>query len=208
MRLFYQTMSTVAAGGGYWDRASAHYDRQLRLERRAVRAAVGLSCADGGSRVLDVATGTGVVLAELARLDEPPREAVGVDASAGMLARVPPLPPGWRTVRARAEEMPFGAGAFGVAFASYLLHILAPGERAAVLAEVRRVLAPGGRLVTVTPVVPQAFAGPFWALAGRISPGLRPLDPRPGLEAAGFRPERARIVGRGYPSLCVAAEAA
>jgi ubiquinone/menaquinone biosynthesis C-methylase UbiE len=199
-------MSAVATRGSDWDAASAVYDRQLWLERRAIRAAVDLSAVGARSAVLDAGTGTGAVLRELARREERPREAVGIDASAEMLARVPALPPGWRLVRARVEELPFPAGGFDVAFAAYLLHVLAPEERAAALGELHRVLAPGGRLVTVTPIAPRAFAAPLWQIAGRLSAGLAPLDPRMELVASGFELERARTARAGYPSLCVAAK--
>ena len=99
---------------------------------------------------------------------------------------------------------------------SYLLHVLAPAERAAVLAEARRLLRPNAspRVVVVTVWAGERRAGRLvarlLALAARVSPGawggLRPLDPRADLQAAGFAVTR-RIVlpRRGYPSLVLEA---
>ena len=198
-----------------WDRVSVHYDRQLWLERSAVRAAAELLAPGSGERVLDVGTGTGEVLRQLALRPEAPREVVGVDASAVMLARVSHLPAGWSVQVADARCLPIGDGEFDTAAASYVLHVLADADVPVVLAELRRVLRPGGRLVLVTPGVPAHGPVRLLALAlDRLAArrpsrygGLRALDPRPALERAGFDIERVRWSLRGYPSICVLARA-
>ncbi len=198
-----------------WDTLAAVYDRQLSLERRAVKTALDLAQVGPGDELLDAGTGTGVVLRALAARAVRPRTAIGVDASARMLERVPPLPAGWRVQQADLTELPAQDASFDVAIASYVLHVLEPGARRAVLAELRRVLRPGARLITVTVHVParprlRPLASALGKLA-RIDPdrlgGLQPLDPRPGLIDAGFKPERARTTALGYPSLCVTARA-
>lgn len=164
-------------------------------------------------RLLDLGAGTGAVLRRLARRAERPCEAIGVDASAAMLAHAGPLPVGWSTRVADARRLPFPAGRFDVAIASYLLHVLAEADVPVALAELRRVLGPGGRLVTVTPAIPasgaaRSLARALDALAARRparTGGLRALDPRPALERAGFTLIKARWSLRGYPSLCVLA---
>ncbi len=79
----------------------------------------------------------------------------------------------------------------------------------------RRVLAPGGRLVSVTPVVPRSRLGGTYRLVVRAiglidvnSLGSRPLDPSRDLARSGFEPVRGRYVRGGYPSLCVLARRA
>lgn len=196
-----------------WDRLSSSYDRQLWLERRPVRAALELLAADRQERLLDVGTGTGEVLRQLARRERHPREAVGVDPSEAMLALVPPLPDGWSVREGDARDLPFADERFDVAVVSYVLQVLADADVPATLSELWRVLRPEGRLVTVTPYVPSH--GPARPLAialdrlARRDPtrfgGLRALDPRPQLERAGFALVRARHSLRGYPSLCVLA---
>ncbi len=198
-----------------WDAQAAVYDRQLFLERRAVEAALDLAQAGPDDVLLDAGTGTGAVLRALAARPLRPRTAIGVDASARMVDRVPSPPPGWRVQRADLRELPAEDDSVDVAIASYVLHVLEPGARRDALAELRRVLRPGARLVTVTVLVPgrprlRPIGAALETLA-RIAPGrlggLQPLDPRPDLIDAGFRLKRARFTTLGYPSLCVAARA-
>jgi len=164
-------------------------------------------------RLLDVGTGTGAVLRALAQLPSRPRRAHGVDPSAGMLARVGPLPDGWDVLQADAARLPLADASVDVAVAAYVLHVAAQPDE--ILAELRRVLRPGARLVVVTPAVPRRGLARRLALGGAwlaarfpgTLGGLRPLDPRPALSRAGFSLVRARRTGSGYPSLVVLAHA-
>ena len=162
----------------------------MRWERAALETAADLAAIDGSETLVDLGTGTGALLAELATRQPRPRVAIGFDRSAAMLARVPALPAPWRVEQASVDALPLAAASVEVVTAAYLLHLLDEDERWAALAEARRVLAPGGRIVCVTP------SRPWW---------LRPLDTRPALKSAGFTLVRARTVRRGYPSLCVLA---
>jgi len=192
---------------GTWDRAARGYARQEHLEHRAIRRALDLAAPAPDEQLLDVATGTGLVLRELARRPAPPASAVGLDASAAMLARVGPLPAGWRAVHGDATALPFSDASFDVAIAAYLLHVLQSPERAATLAELRRVVRIGGRLVTVTMWAARPAGDALLAGLARAAPailgGLRPFDPRPELTTAGWVPERAAALHGGYPSLIV-----
>jgi ubiquinone/menaquinone biosynthesis C-methylase UbiE len=136
-----------------WDRAARLYDFQLFLERRAIDQALELAAIRPGDRLLDLGTGTGGVLRRLAGRADAPREAVGVDRSASMLAAARDLPSAWRLVRADATALPFADESFDVVTAVYLLHLLDPPARRALIADAARVLRPGGRLITVTVVV-------------------------------------------------------
>jgi len=192
-----------------WDALASLYDRQLGLERRALHAALDLAAPAPEDVLLDVGTGTGAVLRALAARPGRPRRALGVDPSAAMLARVGPLPEGWELVRADGARLPLDDASVDVALAAYVLHVAAAPE--ALLAELARALRPGGRLVVVTPRRSGALAHAGAALAARFPRrlgGLRPLDPRPALTAAGFALVAARATGRGYPSLVVLARAA
>jgi ubiquinone/menaquinone biosynthesis C-methylase UbiE len=194
-----------------WDRLSRHYDRQLWLERSAVATAIGLLAPGTDECCLDLGTGTGEVVRQLARRDARPREAVGVDWSAAMLRHVGALPTGWSTRLGDVRALALPDATFDAASASYLLHLLAPADLPIALAEIRRVLRPGGRLVTVTPAIPaRGPARPVARALDRLArwrperyAGLRALDPVPALEAAGFTVIRSRWSLRGYPSLCV-----
>ncbi len=186
-----------------WDAAASVYERQERLEEPALREALALLAPQRDERLLDVATGTGALLRALAVRPGPPLHAVGVDSSAAMLARVGPLPAGWELVRGDARALPFAPASFDLVSAAYLLHTLDRDARAAVLAEIARVLRPGGRVVTVTVATPRPRLRALLARTPRAL-GLHPLDPRP--ELAGLVVRAARWVPRGYPSLCVLAE--
>ncbi len=197
-----------------WERAARFYDLQLWLERAALRVAIEMVEIDEAARVLDLGTGTGAFLRQLAGVMHVPREAVGVDSSPAMLSRVPALPSEWRLLEADAAKLPFPDRSFDVVAMSYLLHLLDPGERAAALSEVRRVLRPKGQLVVVTVGLPRhellaRALSPLFHILRRSSGvmrGLSPLDPRPDLERSGFTVRQARRVAWGYPSIVVAAD--
>lgn len=196
-----------------WSRTAAFYDWQLPLERPALTAAVALAQPRRDDELLDVGTGTGGLLRELARCPGRPREAVGIDVSAAMLHRAQALPDGWSVRKVDACRLPFADGAFSVVTVAYLLHVVDAATRREIIRECRRVMRVGGRLVTVTPALPRTrvarmLYAPLAAAAGSsvgLAAGFRPLDPRPELEEARFTVVATRYVGSGYPSLCVLA---
>jgi len=134
-----------------------HYDRAGALLsfgqdprwRAAMVAAVG---ARPGQRVLDVATGTGMVAAALVRRYDV--EVVGLDQSPQMLAaararlaREPALGARITLLEGQAERLPFGDGEFDHLTFTYLLRYV--DDPAATLRELARVVAPGGRIASL-----------------------------------------------------------
>lgn len=192
-----------------WDRGARRYGRQEHLELRAVGRALDWAQAGPADRLLDVATGTGLVLRELARRPDRPARAFGVERSGPMLARVGPLPAGWEVVRGEATALPLPDAWADVATAAYLLQVLEAAETARVLAELRRVVRPGGRLVTVTtwaaPRAGRALLDAVAHAAPSVLGGLHTADARAALTRAGWVPERAAALRGGYPSLVVRA---
>lgn len=197
-----------------WSRVAPAYDWQLPLERPAFAAAVALAGPRRDDVWLDVGTGTGGLLRELAGCRDRPRSVIGVDACAAMLDRAHALPRRWALGRADARQLPFADGAFSVVTAAYLLHVVDTPARKQIIGECRRVLRAGGRLVVVTPAWPRTrvarmLYAPLAATAARSPAGpgtaFRPLDPRGELEQAAFTIAAARYTGCGYPSVCVSA---
>ena len=101
--------------------------------------------------VLEVGCGTGHWLAEVeARLTPSPYAnglLAGVDPSAPMLARARVAAPAARLVRARAEDLPWRDQTFDRVFCVNALHHFA--DRARFFEEARRLLRPGGGLLTI-----------------------------------------------------------
>lgn len=114
---------------------------------------------DGG-HVLDVATGTGLVAAELLRRGF---EVTGVDQSAEMLARARErFGPRIALVEASAENLPFADGTFDHLTVTYLLrYIEDPG---ATLRELTRVVRSGGVVASLEFGVPGGVVRPAWEL--------------------------------------------
>jgi SAM-dependent methyltransferase len=102
------------------------------------------SVAPHGGRVLDCGCGYGRTTAEVAALGW---HAVGVDPSAGMLARARREHPGLVLVRAAPGPLPFQDASFDAAtLFAVLTCIPEDAAQRALVAELRRVLRPGGGL--------------------------------------------------------------
>ena len=112
-------------------------------------------------RILDVATGTAGVAIALAHATE--AEIVGIDISEPMLERGRKhvydagLDQRIRLQHARAEQIPFPAASFDAVTFTYLLRYV--DDPAATLAELSRVLKPGGTLANLEFAVP---SNPVW----------------------------------------------
>jgi SAM-dependent methyltransferase len=105
-------------------------------ERALVRAAF----LPLGARVLDLGCGEGATLVHL----DAPNGAVGVDLFEPKLVLARQVLPGCRFVAASADALPFPDGSFDhVLVRDVLHHIDEPGPA---MREIRRVLAPGGRV--------------------------------------------------------------
>lgn len=105
-----------------------------------------------GHRILDVATGTGLVLRSAVEIVGPTGLAIGLDPSAGMLRENRTRSPA-PLVQARGEQLPFGAGQFDMVSMGYALRHVP--DLVALFSEYRRVLRPGGRLVILEAAQPE-----------------------------------------------------
>src|SRR5581483_8740756 len=93
------------------------------------------------SRILDVGCGNGVPVTEA--LVNAGYRVVGLDSSAGMLARFQANLPSTSVVRGDARLCPFAHGGFDAAISMGMMFHLTRGEQASAFASVSRVLKPG-----------------------------------------------------------------
>ena len=149
------------------------YDRYARLlslgqDPRWRRFLVSRVEAGPGDRVLDVATGTGLVAAELIR--QRGCTVVGLDQSPEMLAVARERLPDVELVEASAEGLPFADDSFDALTFTYLLRYV--DDPAATLRELARVVRPGGSIAGLEFGVPHGIWRPPWELYVRaILPG-------------------------------------
>ena len=170
---------------------------------------IDLAASRPADRVLDVASGTGIVARKLA-----PRvhRAVGLDPNSGMLAVARTADPSVEWVAGEAGAMPLPDASFDLVLCQQGLQFFP--DRAAGLAEMRRVLAPGGRLALS--VWRAAVHSPGWLRLAEVLDRYAPeagammrapfalggADLRVLVRQAGFREVAVRIVIRSvrFPS--------
>jgi demethylmenaquinone methyltransferase / 2-methoxy-6-polyprenyl-1,4-benzoquinol methylase len=186
----------------------AHYDElgaalSFFQDPRWRRAMVETVRARPDERVLDVATGTGLVARALvARYG---CHVVGLDQSAPMLARAhaelaadPAPAERIELVEGEAEALPFADAEFDHLTFTYLLRYV--DDPAATLAELARVVRPGGRLACLEFCVPRgAWLWP-WRLYTRVGlPALGRLASREWFEVGRFLGPSIEGFYRRYP---------
>ena len=148
----------------------ATYDRVATLlslgqDPRWRRAAVDAIDARPTDRVLDVATGTGMVAQALH--DRYGCSVVGVDQSVDMLALARNRRGVYESIiEGRAEELPFADVTFDHLTFTYLLRYV--DDPAATMHELARVVEPGGRVAMVEFGLPRGIWRPLWWLYTRV----------------------------------------
>jgi len=151
-------METVAEIAARFDERASHYDESsmhrglaAAVADFAVRGATTEATPHAARSVLDIATGTGLVLRSLSaagRVDWSGSELTGIDISEGMLAVARAALPSARFVNADAARLPFEDDSFDLITCVTALHLF-PDASAALL-EWRRVLRPRGRVIVAT----------------------------------------------------------
>lgn len=189
-----------------WDESYEARTTRGHWQRARLEAALRL-VGEGPGSLLEVGAGSGRLLAGLA---ERGWDVTGVDAAPRMLELARERVPEAKLDVARAEELPFDAGAFDVVVA---IGVIEYGDAEASLRELVRVLRPGGRAVlglrngaAPTALWARAVMHPLARTLKRVAPfGRRPparRDPPPSLEetrtllsAAGLEVESVENVG-------------
>ena len=155
------------------------------------------SAIGAGDAVLDVACGPGNFTRAFADAAGEDGVAVGLDASRTMLAQAARERRRGRRayVRASATDLPFRDGSFDAVCCFAALYLIE--EPLLAVAEIARVLAPGGRVALLSSVA----RGPL--PARRLGRGRAAVDRRADLRPRGAhaRPARARPDGRPRPRL-------
>lgn len=160
--------------------------------------------ANGSGPILDAGAGTGLNLRHL------PEGSVGLDINPRNIAILTARLPRHTIVEGDIEAMPFSPASFGTVVCTEVLEHV-PDSRAA-LAEIHRVLAPGGRLIGSVPA--RAL---IWKLRFLSStcPHTEPFhneylrpEVRQMLEAAGFRVELLKYSLLHFSVLFVASKSA
>lgn len=172
-------MTHQHSGRGHGGSAPENYERYFvpAIGAPVANDLTQIAALRPGERVLDVACGTGVVARLASRLVGAAGTVAGLDVNPGMLAVArSTTPPGmaidWH--EASAEAMPLPDASFDAVLCQMGLQFV-PDKHAA-LSEMRRVLAPGGRLILNVPgPTPPLFVVMGEALARYID-----------AEAAGF----------------------
>ncbi|MEN6492835.1 MAG: class I SAM-dependent methyltransferase [Thermoguttaceae bacterium] len=182
----------------YYNKIARVYDLLAERSEREMRE-LGLQklAAASGEHVLEIGFATGHCLAELAEAVGPNGRVEGIDLSENMVARAEALLTAERLIDrvevrvGDAETLPYPTEVIDGIFMSFTLELFDTPEIPRVLAECRRVLRPGGRIVVVgisregkPGLMVRAFE---WT--HRHFPNLmdcRPIYVRQALEAAGF----------------------
>ncbi|PYN39312.1 MAG: hypothetical protein DMD98_01225 [Candidatus Rokuibacteriota bacterium] len=144
-----------------FDGAARYYDRVCgvgslgsgQFYRHYVLRQYGLG---RGMKLLDVATGTGLVARAAVRILREPGDVVGLDPSGGMLRearRTLSVP----LVQGMVEDLPFGDDGFDFLTMGYALRHMA--DLAVALRECLRVLKPGGRVLLLEISRPRSALG-------------------------------------------------
>ena len=189
-----------------YERLSCCYDILAAAEKPAIKRGLKLLEPSAGEQVLEIGCGTGRALVRMAeRIDEGAGRIYGLDASGRMLEKSREklkragLADRVELIEGDARFLRFPAEKFEAVFVSFVLELFEEEELLEILEEIRRVLKPEGRLVTVNLARKEeseleglGVTYRLYVKMHRIFPGLvdcRPLKIGPYLSRVGFAVE-------------------
>lgn len=189
----------------YYNKIARAYDLLSERTEQPMRAK-GLArlAARPGEKILELGFGTGHALVELARAVGPTGKVHGIDISDAMVAlsrkllEKAELAGRVELVCGDAERMPYPDGSLDGIFTAFTLELFDTPAIPVVLAECRRVLRGGGRLVVValSKEGEQGLMLKAYEWTHEHFPNLmdcRPIYSKRAVEAAGFRVEATEI---------------
>ena len=151
-----RVLQTKSETKAFYDKIAKVYDLLSEHSERPMReAGLRLLAAAPGEHVLEIGFGTGHILAELANAVGPTGRVFGIDISENMLAHARDLLSGKGLLDrvsldcGDAESLPYGDDSMDGIFMCFTLELFDTPDIPKVLAECKRVLRPGGRIVVV-----------------------------------------------------------
>jgi demethylmenaquinone methyltransferase/2-methoxy-6-polyprenyl-1,4-benzoquinol methylase len=207
LRVFQSKESTKA----FYNKIAKVYDLLSEESEKPMReAALKKLAPQPGERILEVGSGTGHCLVEIARAVGPNGMALGIDISDQMealahdLLKREGLAERAELTCGDAEQLPYESTSLDGIFFSFTLELFDTPEIPKVLAECKRVLRPGGRIVVVgvSKEGKQGVIVSIFEWAHKHFPNLmdcRPIYVRQALEAAGFTIKEADVKSMWVP---------
>ncbi len=183
----------------FYNKIAKVYDLLAEHSEQPVRqAGLEMLAARPGEKILEIGFGTGHSLIALAEAVGPSGRVFGLDLSDKMvqaaqeLARERNLEGRIELACGDAVHLPYAAESLDGVFMSFTLELFDTPEIPLVLAECRRVLKPGGRIVVVgmSRLAPNGLVTEIFEWTHRHFPNYldcRPILVRQALEDAGFR---------------------
>ena len=197
-----------------YNRRSWLYSKTVaEMERGYHQEAIQQARIQPGEKVLEAAVGPGLTLLELAKLVGPTTPISGVDLSSSMLAltrkRLEASEFQQATLKqADCRALPFEDASFDVLYNAYMLDLIPEADMPDILAEFKRVLRPGGRLILLNMSKPDEKPVPRERLYRRLPSkvvlyllgGCRPVLMEKPAQAAGFENVRRIYLAGKAPS--------
>jgi demethylmenaquinone methyltransferase/2-methoxy-6-polyprenyl-1,4-benzoquinol methylase len=195
LRVFQSRAQTRA----FYNRIARFYDLFAERSEKPLReVALTMLHPRSGQNVLEIGFGRGHVLASLARTVGPKGKVFGIDISeemlrlAGTLLKAKGLADPVELRCGDAAKLPYADARMDAVFISFALELFDTPDIPVVLAECRRVLRPGGRIVvlSLSRTNPRGLATRIFDWTHQHFPGLldcRAIHVRQAVEDAGFR---------------------
>ena len=178
-----------------YNRIAPLYDVWGRLtETRARDRAIALADIQDGQSVLEVAVGTGIAFGEILKRN-PSGTSIGIDLSKGMLARARKRAGRFTAANYSLEigsafQLAIGDETIDTLVNNYMFDLIPYEDMDSIIAEFKRVLKRGGKLVLVNMTEGERFGSRLYDRIYRISPrtmgGCRGVRLRDRLERNGF----------------------
>ena len=162
---------------GIYDSISKIYDLWGNLtESRARSRALELAEIQNGQKILEVAVGTGLAFFEIVKRN-PDGTNIGIDISAGMLKKAQKRlkllsEANYKLKKASAFHLEEDDEQFDVLINNYMFDLIPFDQMEAILAEFKRVLKKGGKLVLVNMTIGERYGSGIFDFLYRVSPRL------------------------------------